>query len=199
MGLRWVWIYLNKFYASPSPSPSPDGPLWNKSPFPKLKSLSFLISPQNPSDSTEKCCAVSPPSAFLSSVKHYVIHRFLLSSFPRSFKACLFYFLFSDFKLCFCRHRDPSQLRLTMWVTFYAQVCWDFWLQFVSICFGLFSPDLSFFFCGFQHLDSPDNNPDLPWEFSGKNKEKVSWIDCFRLLLVFFFSNVEFGLTNGLP
>ncbi|XP_042016031.1 NADH dehydrogenase [ubiquinone] flavoprotein 2, mitochondrial-like isoform X2 [Salvia splendens] len=26
------------------------------------------------------------------------------------------------------------------------------------------------------HLDSPDNNPDLPWEFSGKNMEKVKEI-----------------------
>ncbi|KAG6383280.1 hypothetical protein SASPL_156972 [Salvia splendens] len=26
------------------------------------------------------------------------------------------------------------------------------------------------------HLDSPDNNPDLPWEFYGKNKEKVKEI-----------------------
>lgn len=25
-----------------------------------------------------------------------------------------------------------------------------------------------------QHLDTPDNNPDLPWEFSAANKEKVS-------------------------
>ncbi|KAJ0791301.1 putative NADH:ubiquinone reductase (H(+)-translocating) [Helianthus annuus] len=24
------------------------------------------------------------------------------------------------------------------------------------------------------HLDSPDNNPDLPWEFSDANKPKVS-------------------------
>jgi len=24
-----------------------------------------------------------------------------------------------------------------------------------------------------QHLDSPDNSPDLPWEFSDANKEKV--------------------------
>lgn len=27
-----------------------------------------------------------------------------------------------------------------------------------------------------QHLDTPDNNPDLPWEFSKANKEKVSEI-----------------------
>ncbi|XP_044501078.1 NADH dehydrogenase [ubiquinone] flavoprotein 2, mitochondrial-like isoform X2 [Mangifera indica] len=26
------------------------------------------------------------------------------------------------------------------------------------------------------HLDSPDNNPDLPWEFSDANKEKVKEI-----------------------
>lgn len=25
-----------------------------------------------------------------------------------------------------------------------------------------------------QHIDSPDNNPDLPWEFNDTNKEKVS-------------------------
>lgn len=25
-----------------------------------------------------------------------------------------------------------------------------------------------------QHLDTPDNNPDLPWEFTDTNKEKVS-------------------------
>lgn len=24
-----------------------------------------------------------------------------------------------------------------------------------------------------QHIDTPDNNPDLPWEFSEANKKKV--------------------------
>ena len=24
-----------------------------------------------------------------------------------------------------------------------------------------------------QHIDTPDNNPDLPWEFSEPNKKKV--------------------------
>lgn len=32
------------------------------------------------------------------------------------------------------------------------------------------------FFWGVQHLDTPDNNPDLPWEFSEANKQKVSLI-----------------------
>lgn len=37
-----------------------------------------------------------------------------------------------------------------------------------------------------QHLDSPDNNPDLPWEFTDANKEKVrgSFIEIIEQLQV---------------
>lgn len=34
--------------------------------------------------------------------------------------------------------------------------------------------DPNFFFRGMQHIDSPDNNPGIPWEFSDANKEKAS-------------------------
>ena len=27
-----------------------------------------------------------------------------------------------------------------------------------------------------QHIDTPDNNPDLPWEFTDANKQKVIFI-----------------------
>lgn len=33
-----------------------------------------------------------------------------------------------------------------------------------------------------QHIDGPDNSPDLPWEFNDANKEKVSSAHNFKLL-----------------
>lgn len=42
-----------------------------------------------------------------------------------------------------------------------------------------------------QHVDSPDNNPDLPWEFSEPNKKKVGVLNALGILgfLAFLFRN----------
>ncbi|RWW28830.1 hypothetical protein GW17_00006678, partial [Ensete ventricosum] len=39
-------------------------------------------------------------------------------------------------------------------------------------------------FVSCQHLDSPDNNPDLPWDFSEANKEKVRTFFLIRYHIV---------------
>lgn len=83
-----------------------------------------------------------------------------------------------------------SRLLWTTWVDV-RRVFWGFLCPFLCVCLSRFGERLGL--CGWwvgmffgrvtQHLDSPDNNPDLPWEFSDANKNKVAPIT-FSLWIV---------------
>lgn len=47
-----------------------------------------------------------------------------------------------------------------------------------------------------KHLDSPDNNPDLPWEFSEANKKKVIYCTVIVSFNRFSFQDVSFGIED---
>lgn len=71
---------------------------------------------------------------------------------------------------------------------------------YVCLCLLIYWLKLSFLQIE-QHLDSPDNNPDLPWEFSDANKEKVGENDPLISFIspIFVCESLEHGVEFNCP
>lgn len=69
------------------------------------------------------------------------------------------------------RLRDASQLPSTMWV--HGCFASNFLISQLNKRLFFLLSSWIWIFNVLQHVDSPDNNPDLTWEFSETNKKKV--------------------------
>ena len=114
---------------------------------------------------------------FLLTFSHFLALQSL------SNRLLFFYFIFSNFNFWQPSRSFSTALNYVSSLWIFQLPTFDFYdyvQLYVCICIYVFDSRL---ILGIeQHLDSPDNNPDLPWEFTDKNKGKVSEADNNKFL-----------------